>query len=104
MIQVVGNIELCELLQTEPKTQCTACLSYWSEGIVQCTCGHFLQKETQANRNFVKLYDGLSFTPRVCHQEGKTSWPQIWEKAWRQGIPYDQTIEEMQKEKVPRNP
>ena len=28
MIQDVDNIELCELLETEPKTQCTACLSY----------------------------------------------------------------------------
>ena len=28
MILEVGSIELCELLETEPKTQCTACLSY----------------------------------------------------------------------------
>ena len=40
MIQDVGNIELCELLETDPKTQCKACLSYWSEGIVYCTYGH----------------------------------------------------------------
>ena len=32
MIQDVGNIELCELLETEPKTQCKACLSYWNVG------------------------------------------------------------------------
>ena len=54
IIQEVGNIELFELLETDPKTQCTACLSYWNVGIVYCTCGHFLQKETEANRNFVK--------------------------------------------------
>ena len=54
MIQDVGNIELCELLETDPKTQCTACLSYWNVGIVYCTCGHFLQKETEANRHFIK--------------------------------------------------
>ena len=28
MIQDVGNIELCELVETEHKTQCTVCLSY----------------------------------------------------------------------------
>ena len=44
MIREVGNIELCELLETEPKTQCTVCLSYWDIGIVYCTCGHFLLK------------------------------------------------------------
>ena len=44
MIQDVGNIELCELLETEPKTQCTVCLSYWNIGKLYCTCGHFLGK------------------------------------------------------------
>ena len=53
MIQDVGNIELCELLETEPKTQCTACLSYWNVGIVYCTCGHFLHKERGANQQFI---------------------------------------------------
>ena len=42
MIQDVGNVEMFELLETDPKTQCKACLSYWSEGIVYCTCGHLL--------------------------------------------------------------
>ena len=46
MIQEVGNIELFELLETDPKTQCTACLLYWNLGIVYCTCGHCLKKET----------------------------------------------------------
>ena len=32
MIRDVGNIELCELLETEPKTQCKVCLSYWNIG------------------------------------------------------------------------
>ena len=39
MTQDVGNIELFELLETDLKTQCKACLSYWREGIVHCTCG-----------------------------------------------------------------
>ena len=55
MIQDVGNIELCELLETEPKTQCKACLSYWNFGIVYCACGHFLHKETEVNRKFVQF-------------------------------------------------
>ena len=52
MIQDVGNEELFELFETDPKTQCTECLSYWSEGIVCCTCGHLL-KEIVANRGFI---------------------------------------------------
>ena len=63
MIQDVGNIELFELFETEPKTQCTACQSHWSAGIVYCTCGHFLQKEAEANRKFVKYTMDLLSLP-----------------------------------------
>ena len=52
MIQDVANVELFELFETDPKTQCKACLSYWSEGIIYCTCLH-LFKETVANRRFI---------------------------------------------------
>ena len=45
MIQDVGNIELCDLLETEPRKQWTVILSYWDTGIVCCTCGHFLHKK-----------------------------------------------------------
>ena len=37
MIHEVGNIELCELLDTESKTKFKICLSYWDIGIVYCT-------------------------------------------------------------------
>ena len=53
MIQDVGHFELCELLETEPKTQCKACLSCWNIGIVQCACEHFLHQET-VNRKFLE--------------------------------------------------
>ena len=53
MTQDVGNIELFELFETDPKTQCKECLSYWSEGIVYCTCGHLL-KEMVVNRGFIE--------------------------------------------------
>ena len=51
----MGNIELFELLETDSKTQCKACLSYWNVGIVYCTCGHFLQKETEVDRKFLNI-------------------------------------------------
>ena len=52
MIYEVGNIELCELLETEPKTQCTVCLSYWNTGILYCTCGHFLAERNRGQSKF----------------------------------------------------
>ena len=38
-IMAVGNTELCEIVDVEPKSQCRACLTYWSADIVYCTCG-----------------------------------------------------------------
>ena len=54
MIREVGNIELCELLDVEPKAQCKVCLSYWDVGIVYCTCGHFLRTGTEENKRYLK--------------------------------------------------
>ena len=64
MIQEVNNIELFELFETDPKTQCKACLSYWSEGIVYCTCGHLIT-ETVANRVFIDYTLDLSIPEYV---------------------------------------
>ena len=79
MIQDMDNVELFELFETDPKTQCKECLSYWSEGIVYCTCGHLL-KESAANRGAIqKTLDLLSIPNYVIkkgrphgHRYGKT--------------------------------
>ena len=54
LIHEVGNIELCELLDMEPKAQCKVCLSYWDIGIVYCSCGHFLRNGNEENKKYVK--------------------------------------------------
>ena len=54
VIKATGNIELCELLDVEPKAQCKVCLSYWDVGIVYCTCGHFLRDGTEENKRYLK--------------------------------------------------
>ena len=71
MIHEVGNIELCELLDTEPKTQCKVCLSYWDIGIVYCTCGHFLRKGTEENKNFVQYTMDLLLIPKYYIKKGR---------------------------------
>ena len=78
MIQDVDNVELFELFETDPMTQCTECLSYWSEGIVYCTCGHLL-KQIVANRGFIEYTLELLSIPDVIkngrlhgHRYGKT--------------------------------
>ena len=71
MIQDVGNIELCELLETEPKTQCTVCLSYWNIGILYCTCGHFLHKERGDNQKFISYTMDLLSVPEYVIKKGR---------------------------------
>ena len=70
MIQDVGNVELFELIETDPKTQCKACLSYWSEGIIYCTCGHLI-KETVANRRFIVYTMDLLSIPEYVIKKGR---------------------------------
>ena len=71
MIRDVGNIELCELLDVEPKAQCNACLSYWDVGIVYCTCGHFLRDGTEENKKFVKYTLDLLSIPNYYIKKGR---------------------------------
>ena len=71
MFQDVGNVELFELFETDPKTQCKECLSYRSEGIVYCTCGHLLQKETVANRGFIVYTLDLLSIPDYVIKKGR---------------------------------
>ena len=79
MIKDMGNVELFELFETDPKTQCKECLLYWSQGIVYCTCGHLL-KESEANRGAIQCtLDLLSIQNYVIkkgrphgHRYGKT--------------------------------
>ena len=71
MIRDVGNLELCELLETEPKTQCKVCLSYWNIGIFYCTCGHFLRKGRGANQEFIKYTMDFPSIPEYVIKKGR---------------------------------
>ena len=71
MIREVGNIELCELLETEPKAQCKVCLSYWDVGIVYCTCGHFLRNGREENKKFVQYTMDLLSIPNYHIKKGR---------------------------------
>ena len=71
MIHEVGNVELFELLDMEPKAQCKVCLSYWDVGIVHCTCGHFLRNGTEENKKFIQCTMDLLSIPNYCFKKGR---------------------------------
>ena len=70
MIKDMGNVELFELFETDPKTQCKECLLYWSEGIVYCTCWNLL-KESAANRGVIQYTLDLLFIPNYVIKKGR---------------------------------
>ena len=70
VIKAAGNTELCELLDVEPKAQCTACLAYWDVGIVYCTCGHFLRDDTTENKKYIKSVLDLFSIPNFYIRKG----------------------------------
>ena len=79
MIREMGNVELFKLCETIPKVQCSECLLYWNQGVIYCTCGHFLvESESRRKSNKLRL-DALSIPHYVikkgrCHgaRHGKT--------------------------------
>ena len=71
MIQDVFNIELCELLETDPKNAVHS-----MPVILECRhlllhVRHFLQKETEVNRKFVKYTMDLLSLPEYVIKKGR---------------------------------
>ena len=64
MIREVGNIELCELLDVEPKTQCKVCLSCWDVGNTSCD-------GTEEDKKFVKCTLDLLSIPNCNIKKGR---------------------------------
>ena len=60
-IMAVGNTELCEIINVEPKLQCKACRKHWSAGIVYCTCGHLMEDDSAENKKYISsILDSFS--------------------------------------------
>ena len=103
MIQDVGNVELFELLETDPKTQCKACLSHWSEGIVYCSCGHLL-KESEANRGVIQYTLDLLSIPEYVIKKGRPHGHRYGKLPRNRRLSGQQLEKEMHKEGLQRNP
>ena len=66
-----GNTELCEIINGEPKSQCRACLTHWSAGIVYCTCGHLVKDETTENKKYISSVLDLFSIPNFYIRKGR---------------------------------
>ena len=70
-ITAAGNIELCEIVDVEPNSQCRACLTYWDAGIVYCMCGHFLKDDTTENKKYISSVLDLFSLPNFYIRKGR---------------------------------
>ena len=70
-IMAAGNTELCEIIDVEPKSQCRACLTHWSAGIVYCTCGHLMKDDTTENKKYISSVLDLFSIPNFYIRKGR---------------------------------
>ena len=70
-----GNTELCEIIDVEPKSQCRACLTHWSTGIVYCTCGHLMNDDTTENKKYISSVLDLFSIPNFYIRKGQPHGP-----------------------------
>ena len=100
-IMAAGNTELCEIVDVEPKSQCRACLSYWSAGIVYCTCGHLMKDDTTENKKYISSVLDLFSIPNFYIKKGPATRSQVREETWLQRIPHGKsTSKEMPQEEI----
>ena len=52
-IKESGNIEISEIVNTEPKLQCKFCLNHCNPGIIYCVCGHLMVEDSGEHRKYM---------------------------------------------------
>ena len=52
-IKESGNIEISEIVNTEPKLQCKFCLTHCNPGIIYCVCGHLMVEDSGEHRKYM---------------------------------------------------
>ena len=48
-----GNIEISEIVNTEPELQCKFCLNHCNPGIIYCVCGRLMAEDSAENRKYM---------------------------------------------------
>ena len=52
-IKESGNIEISEIVNTEPKWQCKFCLNHCNPGVIHCVCGRLMTTDSAENRKYM---------------------------------------------------
>ena len=52
-IKESGNIEISEIVNTEPKLQCKFCLNHCNPGVIYCVCGRLMAEDSGEHRKYM---------------------------------------------------
>ena len=52
-IKESGNIEISEIINTEPKWQYKSCLNHCNPGVIYCVCGRLMTTDSAENRKYI---------------------------------------------------
>ena len=52
-IKEAGNIEISEIVNAEPKSQCKSCLNHCNPGVIYCVCGRLMSTDSAENRKYI---------------------------------------------------
>ena len=68
----MGNAELFEMCETNPKVQCSQCRLHWNQGVIYCTCGHLLVEKANPVKFLVNGDWMLSPSRTASSRRGNT--------------------------------
>ena len=96
-----GNVECFELCEISPLVPCPYCLTYWTEGIVYCTCGTCLVPTELTRKLNGDWFDALKVPNFVIKKGAQHGAPHGKSKTQRG---YHQAKQSMRKAHNNRNP
>ena len=79
-IKESGNIEISEIVNTEPKLQCKFCLNHCNPGVIYCICGRLMATDSAENRKYMSSTLDSILHRELLHQKRQTTWSQVWKK------------------------
>ena len=87
-IKESGNIEISEIINTEPKWQCKSCLNHCNPGVIYCVCGRLMTTDSAENRKYISSTLDSFLHTVLLHSKRRTTWSQVWKSSRMQRIPY----------------
>ena len=83
-----GNIEICEIVNVEPKWQCKVCLHHCNTGVIYCVCARLMTKDSTENRKYISATLDSFSIPNFLHPKRQTTWSQVWKSSRMQRVPH----------------